>query len=76
MKVDEAEIIVSEKIAKEQLGTFYNSVYSNNYEYTEKALDMPEEENKDNEEEEVDPRTKKITKALANVSLYLKDGGS
>lgn len=36
---------------------------------------MPEEENKE-EEEEVDPRTKKITKALKNFSLYLKDGAN
>lgn len=65
---------MSEKISKEHIGTFYNSVHLGNYEYTEKSLDMPEDKSDSKDEEEiVDPRTKKITKALNHINLFLKD---
>jgi len=68
---------VSDKINPDHVGVFYNSVHLSNYEYSEKCQEhldeKKDEENKENEEE-VDPRTKRIFKAFSQFNLNAYSG--
>jgi hypothetical protein len=66
------EILVSDKINdKELLGIFANSFHLSNYEFTRKTdiLSKAAEEKKQDTEEK-DERTKKFTKKIGNYSIY------
>ena len=77
MKVDDAQILVSDKIDVSQLGIFYKSLYLSNYDFDRKG-DVPDEDEdkKDGEddEEEVDARTKRKTKRLDSFEVLHEEG--
>ena len=60
------EVIISEKINKEHLGIFTNAFFLTNYEYSHKTAPPQKEEDKKDNAEEVDERTKKFKKVISN----------
>ena len=70
MKASDAELLVSTKVAdKELLGVFQNSLHLANYENSHKRLTVPDQEKKEEDEEDVDPRTKRINKKVENITI-------
>ena len=68
-KASDVEIIASSEFTPSALGTFWNSFYLSNYEYSTKTP-PPEDDDKDKEPEEVeDERTKKWDKKIASFDL-------
>jgi leucyl aminopeptidase len=65
--------MVSSSIADEELlGIFANSIHLSNYENCHKK--QPEEDSNAKEDEDADPRTKRVTKKIENISITAEKG--
>ena len=69
-KVDDVELLVSKKVATENLGVFENSFILSNYENIMKKFEAKDEESKD---EDYDVRTEKVGKKIKTFAIETEE---